>query len=308
MRLDRRPTQLPVVIEAAVETVQPAAEGKNIDIRLDLDRTIGPILVDPDRMQQVVWNLLSNAIKFSPAGTSVSVTLRRDENRAVVEICDEGPGIAREFLPYLFERFRQADSSSKRSHSGLGLGLSLTKNLTELHGGTIEVESDVGRGALFRVSLPFSGGEVAHEVRMPDDRVPSQDTRLRGIRVLVVDDSADVRLMFQTLLQNSGAKVSTAASVDEALASLRLNSSDIVITDVAMPLRDGYDLLREVRASVGELSGLPVMALTAQARSEDEDRARVAGFQSYLRKPVDAEQLVREVARHARAPRPASGN
>jgi PAS domain S-box-containing protein len=298
MRLERRALELPPVIEAAVETVRPAADAKEIDLRLTLDVSIGPLLIDPDRVQQIVWNLLSNAIKFSRPRTAVEVTLRRTASHAVIEVRDQGPGIAREFIPHLFERFRQEDSSSRRSYSGLGLGLSLTKNLTELHGGTVEVESAEGDGALFRVNLPIGSGAPQAD-RLPDARERGeQKLPLLGIRVLFVDDSEDARLMFQTLLQKSGADVTTAASVDEALATLEHRECDIVITDVAMPRRDGYDLLREIRSSTGGAEKLPILALTAQARGEDEQRARSAGFESYLRKPIDGEQLVREIARH----------
>jgi PAS domain S-box-containing protein len=300
MRLDRRPTALPSVIETAVGTVQPAADAKQIRIHLSLDRDIDPLLIDPDRVQQIVWNLLSNAIKFSPRQTDVHVTLRRTNDHAIIEVRDQGPGIGAEFLPHLFERFRQADSSSRRSYSGLGLGLALTKNLTELHGGTVEVESDLERGSLFRIYLPLATVPDQPAAERADKGRDMLEDPLFGIRVLVVDDSADARLMFQTLLQNRGASVATAGSVDEALAKLEQFPSDIVLTDVAMPLRDGYDLLREIRASYAGPGQLPILALTAQARGEDEQRARSAGFQSYLRKPIEAEQLVREITRHVR--------
>jgi len=298
MRLDRRPTDLPSVIEAAIETVQPASDAKEITIRVALDRGLGPQLVDPDRVQQIVWNLLSNAIKFSPPGSTANVVLRRAGSQAVIEVRDEGPGIDPQFLPHLFERFRQADSSSKRAHSGLGLGLALTRNLTELHGGSIEVESEPGRGSTFRILLPIAGGRAPERAPRAGAEHEPTELPLAGVQVLFVDDSADSRMMFQAMLQRSGANVRSAPSVDEALEALQREAAAIVITDVAMPRRDGYDLLREIRATH---PGLPVIALTAQARAEDEQKAQSAGFQAYLRKPIDAEQLLREIARHVRA-------
>ncbi|HEX7708157.1 MAG TPA: ATP-binding protein [Thermoanaerobaculia bacterium] len=298
MRLDRKPTDLRRVIEAAVETVQPAGDARGTSIHLSLEADIGQVVVDPDRVQQMVWNLLSNALKFSPAGATVEVVLRRADAHAIIEVRDDGVGIPKEFLPHLFERFRQADSSSKRSHSGLGLGLALTKNLTELHGGTIEVESESGRGSQFRISLPIVTSTAQQDESTKNTDRGTPEHPLAGIKVLFVDDSFDSRLLFQTMLQNCGAEVTTAGSVNEALHYLRQTRSDVVITDVAMPDRDGYDLLEEIRTLQQETALLPVLALTAQARGGDEQRARSAGFQSYLRKPIDADHLVKEITRH----------
>ncbi|HEX7152857.1 MAG TPA: ATP-binding protein [Thermoanaerobaculia bacterium] len=294
MRLERRPAALSTIVEDALATVRPAAEAKQIPISVSLDRTLGLHYVDPSRLQQVVWNLLSNAIKFSPPGTPVRVALRREDGSAVIEVADDGPGIAPEFLPHLFARFRQADSSATRAHAGLGLGLALAKELTELHGGTIAVESEPGRGSRFTVRLPMPAMPMTSEHTTPPD---TDRTRapLHGLRVLYVDDREDARLLIRTMLRKSGADVANASSVDEALALLGDFKPDVVVTDIAMPDRDGYDLLAAIRND-GTWSNLPVVALTAHGRVEDEQRASAAGFRKYLRKPVDMQELAEAVA------------
>ncbi len=298
MRLHRKFHDPATIIDAAVDTVRPAAEAKNIALRVSVDREIGPMHVDADRLQQILWNLLSNAIKFSPPNTSVEVTLHREDSMALIDVRDEGPGIDAQFLPHVFERFRQADSSSKRTSTGLGIGLALVKELTQLHGGSVKVESERGKGAHFTVAIPIvSNREVSADAASGTARseLPAAEP-LTGVRVLFVDDSDDARTLIETMLRGKGAEVARAASVDEALTLIDRVHPDIVITDIAMPERDGFDLLRQLR-SAEKYSRVPVMALTAQSGRGDENTAAIAGFQRFMRKPVDADELVSSIAR-----------
>ncbi|HEX6095225.1 MAG TPA: ATP-binding protein [Thermoanaerobaculia bacterium] len=294
MRLARENADLAAIVEAAAATVRPAAESRQIAVRLRLDRALPRAFVDADRIRQVVWNLLTNALKFSPQGTHVDVVLRAEGGSAVIEVTDEGPGIPREFLPHVFERFRQADSSATRAHAGLGIGLALVKDLVELHGGSIAVASEEHRGSRFTVRLPLgtpqaSGTGDAREIA---------HTELTGLRVLYVDDRDDARLLIARILERHGADVIKAASVDEALAALADRSPDVVMTDIAMPGRDGYDLLDAIRAD-RRWAQLPVLALTAQARLGDELRASQAGFLELLRKPIEPDELMAAITRAA---------
>ena len=296
MRLDRVASDLHAIVEDAVAAVRPAAEAKQIPIELRLDRTLPRHFVDRARLQQVVWNLLTNAIKFSPAQASIEVILRRDESFAVIEVADHGRGIRPDFLPHIFERFRQADSSTSRSHTGLGLGLALVKELIELHGGTVSAESEEGRGSRFRVRLPMPVVEPMGVEEAPAASVPQRDHPLRGLRVLYVDDREDARLLIATMLRQYGAEVVNAGSVDHALVTLKETRPHVVLTDIALPDRDGYDLLESIRSDT-EHSTLPVLALTAQGRLDDERRATVAGFHSYLRKPIEPDDLAAAISR-----------
>jgi PAS domain S-box-containing protein len=287
MRIERRPTDVLESIEAAAQAIRPAAEAKEIDLRLRVPGSIGVAWVDPDRMQQIVWNLLSNAIKFTPKGGHVEVAARREDNQVVVEVTDDGIGIAASFLPHLFERFRQADSSSRRLHSGLGIGLALTRDLVELHGGTIHVASEEGRGARFTVLIPCS---VAAPVEKSSEASPGS-VRLDGCRVLLVDDDDDARLMFSTMLRRSGAEVAAAASVAEGLKLLVPFAPQVVVTDIAMPGGNGYDLLDAIRQDF-TAEDLPVVAVTAQEQQESARAADAAGFARYLIKPVQKDALL----------------
>ena len=293
MRLERKFSSAASIVEAAIAAVRPAAEARRIAVRFDVDRSIPPLLVDADRIQQVVWNLLSNAIKFSPIGASVTVRVRKEESLVIIEVEDEGCGIAPEFLPHVFERFRQADSSSTRSYSGLGLGLALAHDLVEMHGGTISAESELGKGSRFTIRLPnheTEGVGSDSEVASP----PNGPSRLEGARVLYVDDREDARVLISRMLTEYGAKVIPAESVDEALSLLARESPDVVLTDLAMPDRDGYDLLASIQAE-RQWRDLPVLALSAQGRVEDEANAVRAGFAAYLRKPIEPEALASAV-------------
>jgi signal transduction histidine kinase/ActR/RegA family two-component response regulator len=292
MRLHRAEANLADAIEDAVKTVRPAAEAKRIALRVNADRTLPPVLVDAERIRQVVWNLLSNAIKFSRPGTAVDIELRGERESVVIVVTDEGPGIAPSFLPHVFERFRQADSSTSRSHSGLGIGLALSKDLVELHGGTITAESTLDEGSRFAVRLPAPRLQRSGS---PEETPPPSPAPLQGLRVLYVDDREDARHIIGTILRQAGAEVAEAESVDGALSALMQVVPQVVVTDLAMPGRDGYDLLSAIRADE-RWRHVPVLALTAQARIGDEARAAGAGFERFLRKPIESEELTSAIA------------
>jgi PAS domain S-box-containing protein len=306
VRLDVQPLQPVSFVEAALQTVGPAAEAKAIRLEKMLDPAAGPISGDPSRLQQVVWNLLSNAIKFTPKEGKVQVVLERVNSHIEISVADTGMGIAAEFLPYVFERFRQADATTTRKHGGLGLGLSIVKHLVELHGGTVRVQSPgEGRGTTFTVQLPLTvvrrgaEPEARRHPRAPKD-APQADYRvadLSGLRVLVVDDEPDARELLRQVLADCGAEVQVAGGADEALMLLRRERPHLLVSDVGMPVTDGYELLKKIRA-LGEAGGgrLPAIALTAFARSEDRTRALRAGFLVHVSKPVEPAELVATVA------------
>lgn len=296
VRLRLEPVDLAEVIDDAVATVRPAAEAKGIPIELSLDRSLPRHLVDRDRIQQVVWNLLSNAIKFSSRGAAIEVALHAGNDATVIAVTDHGRGIARDFLPHIFERFRQADSSTRRSETGLGIGLSLAKDLVELHGGTIGAETEEGRGSRFTVELPAA---TASPSAAPDVSSPAPAAQLGGLRVLYVDDREDARTLIGRMLREHGAEVLQARSADEAMLLLERENADVIVTDLAMPDRDGYDLLAMIRAA-GRWPDLPVLALTAHAAHGEDHRAAEAGFHAFLRKPIDSHDLVAAVARASR--------
>jgi CheY-like chemotaxis protein len=258
---------------------------------------------DSGRLQQVVWNLLANAIKFTPKGGRIQLVLERVNSHAEIRVADSGQGIAPEFLPYIFDRFRQADAGSTKQHGGLGLGLSIVKQLVELHGGTVAATSPgVGRGATFVVTLPmqsvqtFDRATTQHSYREADE-FASSDVSLKNIRVLVVDDELDSRELVRRLLTDRGAEVTLASSVDEALAAFAAQPPDVLLSDIGMPDKDGYDLIRGIRAlGDGAGSRVPAIAVTALARADDRKRAMLAGFQTHISKPVDPGELIAVVA------------
>lgn len=301
MRLDVQRVNVKAVIGEAIAVVTPAAEAKGVRLKGVLDPLAGPVSGDPARLQQVVWNLLTNAVKFTPKGGQVQVLLERVNSHIEISVIDSGVGISPEFLPHIFERFRQADASTTRRHGGLGLGLAIVKQLTELHGGTVRAKSPgEGQGATFVVSLPIA---VVHEVRAekvrPKDQEPAEfdcsEQSLSGIRVLVVDDETDARRLVRRVLTDCGAEVAIAESVAEAVRLVETFGPHILVSDVGMPDEDGYDLIRRVRSRVAAKT-LPAVALTAFARSEDRRRALLAGFQTHVPKPVDPAELVAVVA------------
>jgi PAS domain S-box-containing protein len=295
LRLQVVPVDFCQVVENAVDVVRPSAEAKSLQFNVVFE--IRPLLMmgDPDRLQQVVWNLLSNAIKFSPKGARVDVNVWCGERNIHLSVRDTGQGIDPRFLPHVFDRFRQADSSYARLGGGLGLGLPIVRSIVELHGGTVEaVSSGEGRGATFSITLPVAGAPAASPPDLSKER-NSQAERLDGIRVLVVDDQADERELLYTILSSRGAEVDTAESADAALERIRRSRPAVLVTDIAMPEQDGYALLRRVRALPDVSRNLPAIAVTAHARAEDRLRALTAGFQAYLSKPIEHARLVRAV-------------
>jgi PAS domain S-box-containing protein len=303
LRLDVQRVNMVEVIEAAVAAVTPAAEARGVRLKKVLDPLAGPVSGDPARLQQVVWNLLSNAVKFTPRGGRVQVLLERVNSHVEISVIDTGVGIPPEFLPHVFERFRQADSSTTRRHGGLGLGLAIVKQLTELQGGSVRAKSPgEGQGSTFVVSLPIT---VVHAERPSTEKVGPRDHEpgefdclerpLSGIKVLVVDDEPDARQLIRRVLADCNAEVAVAASADEAMKLVESFRPDILVSDIGMPDQDGYDLIRHVRSRVAAKT-LPAVALTAFARSEDRRRALLAGFQTHVAKPVDPAELVAVVA------------
>jgi PAS domain S-box-containing protein len=294
MRLDMQHVELPPIIDNAVETVRSTAEAKGVRLEAAFAPVVMPVKGDPSRLQQVMWNLLSNAVKFTPREGRVDVILKNVDTHVEIVVSDTGQGIREDFLPHLFERFRQGDASASRRHGGLGIGLALARQLVELHGGTIDAMSEgEGRGATFVVKLPRAPELSAARID-EGPLVPSISTRaLPGVRVLVVDDEADALEMVRRMLEACEVEVVTAGGVDEALRHLAVGPFDAILSDVGMPLRDGYDFIREVR-----LQGLevPAAALTAFARPEDRARALRAGYQSFLTKPIEADELVATLA------------
>ena len=296
MRLEPRPIDPVDPIEAAFEAVLPAAEARGVRMTRTLASNAGPIVADPDRLQQVVWNLLSNAVKFTPRGGSVKIVLRRDESSAEVTVSDTGQGINPGFLRHVFELFRQADAEFTRKHGGLGIGLAITRHLVELHGGTISVHSEgEGRGATFTVRLPLGPLRPAQD--LPEAARASDGMRcpveLAGLRVLIVDDEPDVRELLIAVLEGCRAEVFAASNAQDALALLQQQRPEVLISDIGMPGEDGYALIRQVRALPPEAGGkIPALALTAYARMEDRTRALLAGFQMHVPKPLDPTELV----------------
>jgi CheY-like chemotaxis protein/two-component sensor histidine kinase len=297
---------LAAVIDAAVDAVRPAAQTRNIRIGRLTGPHPGPITGDSGRLQQIVWNLLMNAIKFTPENGRVQVELDRVDSCARIVVSDNGEGISPEFLPHLFERFTQADSSSRRSHSGLGLGLAIVQQLVELHGGSVAAQSDgLGKGATIVVKLPLTeAGAATTESTCADNggfvaHVPSHD--LNGITVVFVDDAEDARDFVRKVLTDCGAQVLTASSAAEALAVIESSAPDVILSDIGMPGEDGYDLIRRMRESerVRGVRAVPTAAVTAFARPEDRAKTLDAGFQIHVAKPFNPTQLVATVARLA---------
>jgi PAS domain S-box-containing protein len=315
LRLDLQTVDLASVIASAVETVRPAAEGKKVRLTHLLDPKAGPTIADPNRLQQVLWNLLSNAVKFTPAGGRVQVLLQRVNSHVEITVADTGQGIAREFIPHLFTRFAQAETSAARRHGGLGLGLAIAKSIVEMHGGRITATSPgVGEGSTFVVALPLALAHgprhepAVHPQAEPGVAAPADVPRLDGYRILVVDDEADARGLIQRILRPSGAEVMMAAGADEALELLRRERPHLLLSDIGMPGQDGYELLRRVRAMGHEEGGdTPAVAITAFARSEDRRKALLAGFQMHLPKPIEPGELVAIVVSQYNAHRRAAG-
>jgi signal transduction histidine kinase/DNA-binding response OmpR family regulator len=314
LRLSVRPLNLCPLIESAIEAIRPAAEARNIELRFVDDRngdgTGGQISGDPDRLQQVAWNLLSNAVKFTPHRGRVTVTLESADGAARFRVTDNGVGISPKFLPFVFDRFRQADSTSTRTHGGLGIGLAIVRHIVELHGGTVDAASaGEGRGSTFTVVLPMAvtkvepaapkrvGAVMAAHPAAVSAEAGTEPADLSGVDVLVVDDEADAAEVIARMLTRAGARVMTAQSADEALEKFHRDRPHVLVSDIAMSGRDGYDLIRAIREMPADRGGdVPAAALTAYARDEDRIRALNAGFQIHLAKPVEPAALTSAVA------------
>lgn len=298
LRIDVQNVDLPLVVERAIETTRPAATAKDVVILQTVNPDAGPILGDPDRLQQVVWNLVSNAVKFSPKGGRIHVTVRKKDSSVEIVVKDQGQGIDPGFLPHVFERFRQADGRTTRAKGGLGLGLAIVRNLVEIQGGTVRAESDgVGLGATFTVTLPLSPPRSHVVDRPPALRLgaPPVETphALVGLKVLVVDDEADARDLLRELLTRSKMRVLTAGNVEEAMGLVAAERPNLLVSDIGMPEEDGYALIRRLRALPAAEGGqTPAVALTAYARTEDRTKALVAGFSTHVAKPVEAPELI----------------
>jgi PAS domain S-box-containing protein len=307
--LDRRAIEMAHVLSDAVNTVRPAADAKHITIVTSFDAETGPVLGDANRLQQVVWNLLSNAVKFTPKNGRIEVGLQRVNSQAEISVRDSGEGISSEFLPYVFDRFRQGDGKTTRLHSGLGLGLAIVRHLVELHGGTVNAHSDGrGRGATFKVRLPvLSINSVPGSKTAASDLTKARGTdglsiecppRLDGVRVLVVDDDSDTRQMLKAVLSECQAHVIIAASAAEAIEEIERRKPDVLVSDLGMPEQDGYELIKKVRGmeSADHTVRIPALALTAYAKAEDRVRALASGYQVHLSKPVEPAEFVLVVA------------
>jgi PAS domain S-box-containing protein len=294
------------VIEAAAEAVRPAAEAKRVELKIPASTEAVSVFGDAARLRQVVWNLLTNALKFTPEGGRVEVRVARADSHVRIKVSDTGEGIDPEFLPYVFDRFRQADASTTRKRGGLGLGLAIVRHLVELHGGTVGAESEgQGRGATFTVTLPLAGavaqpGEPddsrAARVKRPASPVDCPPS-LSGLRVLVVDDEPDTLDFLVAVLEGCGAEVTAASSAAEAFRLLKEVKPDVLVSDIGMPDEDGYALIRRVRQLEDDEGGrTPAIALTAYAREEDRRKAIRAGFQAHMTKPVEPSELAEVVA------------
>ncbi|HKP11657.1 MAG TPA: ATP-binding protein, partial [Blastocatellia bacterium] len=313
LHLDVRPLNLASVIEETVDTVRPAASAKSVQVQVALDPRAGRISGDPSRLQQIIWNLLFNAIKFTPEGGRVEVRLQQVNRAVEVTVSDTGQGISAEFLPHVFDRFRQANSTTTRKHGGLGLGLAIVRNLVELHGGTVRADSEGdGRGATFTVRFPLmsaqpagdAAGAAAQSSAQTGEPVcptvscaPADLPHLNEVRVLVVDDESDAREMLHVILSQCGAEVRTAATSSEALEVLRQWQPEVLVSDIGMPDEDGYSLISKVRTLEPECGGrIPAVALTGYGGPEDRLRLLSAGYQVHMTKPVELIELASAIA------------
>jgi signal transduction histidine kinase/CheY-like chemotaxis protein len=303
VKLKVHPVDLVSIIESTVDSVRPMADNKKINLQMLFDSNSGVVSGDGERIQQIIWNLLTNALKFTPKGGSVEIKLQTSDSQVEIIVSDTGEGISVEFLPFVFERFLQADASKSRRHGGLGLGLALVRHLTELHGGTVEVQSEgIGKGTVFTVKLPIFIPEVKQLNENPEsiynpnyfDSVPGfSHSLLENLHFLIVEDEADSRDLLKIILENYNAKVETAASAAEAFEKFSENNFDLLISDIAMPDEDGYSLIKRIRAfSDGSHKRIPAIAMTAYACKEDRLQALLSGFDSYISKPYDPDELI----------------
>ena len=297
LQLTLSDVDLPSIVDRALDAFKPEAEAKCIRIESTVESNFPVISGDTERLQQIIWNLLSNAVKFTPNGGHIQINLKRLSSLVEISVCDSGIGIDPQFIPFVFDRFRQASSASNRSHGGLGLGLNIVRELVSLHDGTVQVNSEgVGKGTTFIVTLPIGS---LQNVEPDESQMKFLDTpkSLGGLKGLIVDDEPDTREFVRAVLESCGSEVATASSVAEALDVLESNRMDFLISDLGMPSEDGYALIRRVRELPTERGGdTPAAALTAYARPDDRHRALRAGFQVHIAKPIDPETLVSTVA------------
>jgi signal transduction histidine kinase/DNA-binding response OmpR family regulator len=305
LRIDMRPVELIPIIESAIDSMRPTAQAKSIKFEVTCDKAASHVSGDSNRLQQVVWNLFSNAVKFTPEGGRVNVCLERNGEHAQIAISDTGQGIDPRFLPFIFDRFRQADGSTTRKYGGLGLGLAIVRHLVELHGGTINVHSEgIDQGATFTVLLPLKTDYRKSDVGTELPAIQTKDSDysihcapvLDGLRILVVDDEADTRELIAAVLVQCGAEVKSTGSAAEALSTLQVWVADLIISDIGMPEEDGYSLIRKVRQLGRQYNQIPAVALTAYAGIEDQTRVLSAGFQMHIAKPVEPDELITKIA------------
>jgi len=305
LRLDMRPVDVVKVVLAAVDVIMPSAHAKHVALRTNLDVRTPSVLGDQDRLQQVIWNLLSNALKFTEPGGTIGVRLALNGRFVRIVVTDTGSGIDPEFLPHVFERFRQADASSSRRHGGLGVGLALVHDLIELHGGSVHAHSDgEGKGATFSIDLPTVPSQEIDDSTETEGLHQKSMESLAHVRVLLIDDENDARDLSQAVLEQCGAIVKSASSGAEALTVLRAATPEalphVIVSDLGMPTEDGYQLIRRIRALSPDLGRIPAVAVTGYATSEDVQRALDAGFQLHISKPMDPASFVAAVADLAR--------
>lgn len=300
LQINSKPVETDALIGEAIETLRPAAIAKSITLTVALDEIEGAVIGDSNRLRQVVWNLVSNAIKFTPENGRVEISLRRTGSQAEIKVRDDGAGIDEQFLPYVFERFRQNDSSMTRAQGGLGLGLSIVRHLIELHGGTVTAESaGANLGATFTVRLPLAkrGDDFAAANGVAKEIMSADAPDIRGLRVLIVDDDTDTLEVLRVVLKQYGARVRIAVSTADALEVFREWKPDVLISDLAMPVEDGYALISKIRALSPEQGGnIPAAALTAYATETDRIKSRAAGYQIHIAKPVDPTAIAAAVA------------
>ncbi|HUF82214.1 MAG TPA: PAS domain S-box protein [Burkholderiales bacterium] len=303
MRLEVQPMRLIPTIHAAIETLYPAINAKDIRLDTAFDPAADVVSGDPVRLRQIIWNLLSNAVKFTPRFGQIRVRLSRTDSNAVIAVRDTGEGISSEFLPYVFDRFRQADASSRKQHGGLGLGLAIVRHLVEMHGGTVEARSDgERRGSTFKVYLPIRTEwegmrQISGELSDAGAARRARRHKLTGLRILTVDDDRNTREMLQEALERAGAEVLSADSARDALGKLKAFRPDVLVSDIGMPSEDGYDLLRQIRTlSDADGGATPAIAFTGYAREEDQSATREAGYQAVTPKPVNLDELLSTIA------------
>jgi PAS domain S-box-containing protein len=305
IRLDVQPVDVATVIENAMLTIKPAADAKKVKLQTLIDPRVGPVSGDPDRLQQVIWNLLSNAVKFTSKDDRVQIRLERVNSHLEIIVSDTGSGIRKDFLPYVFERFRQSDTGPARKTGGLGLGLSIVRHIVEMHGGSVDADSaGPGQGSTFTVRLPMmivqpsAATDRKREHPLAERRIPlGALSDLTGVHVLAVDDEEDALGLLRVVLETAGATVTTASSALAALQMIQSRRPDVVVADIGMPEIDGFELIKRIRALPdSEASNVPAAALTAFARSEDRTKALQSGFEMHLAKPVDPGELVASVA------------